>query len=496
MAGEWGEITLADSLEFVVDNRGKTVPPAETGIPLIATNCVSNENLYPEHINVRYVTQDTFDTWFRAHPAPGDILLTNKGSKNGAVCLCPDPVGFCIAQDMVALRAKREVIDPLYLFAALRSSVVQYQIKQLNVDSVIPHFKKTDFDKLHIPLPSKKEQERIGQIHFQLCNKIELNRRMNATLEGMAQALFKSWFVDFDPVLDNAILAGNPIPDEFAERAEVRRKILEQNQNDECSVMNDVPSQATRPDAERTGPLNKSSTQNSSFKTHHSPQAHFPAAFEFNDELGWIPEGWETSTIDDECEIVGGGTPSTKNPDFWDDGEFPWVTPKDFSALQDKVLLSSSRFLTQAGLNKVSSGLLPKETVLMSSRAPVGYLAITKIETAINQGFIGMICNKRLSPEFVLQWADSRMDDIKRAAGGSTFAEISKKAFRPFEIVVPNQAALGAYTETAGAIYKRIADGVLASNNLTKLRDTLLPKLISGELRLPEAEQLTEEALA
>ena len=88
------------------------------------------------------------------------------------------------------------------------------------------------------------------------------------------------------------------------------------------------------------------------------------------------------------------------------------------------------------------------------------------------------------------------MDDIKRAAGGSTFAEISKKAFRPFEIVVPSQAIVAAYTETAGAIYDKIADGVMASNTLTKLRDTLLPKLISGELRIPEAEQLTEEAVA
>ncbi|MDF1826449.1 MAG: restriction endonuclease subunit S [Verrucomicrobiales bacterium] len=160
------------------------------------------------------------------------------------------------------------------------------------------------------------------------------------------------------------------------------------------------------------------------------PQSLFPAAFEFTEELDWIPEVWEVSTIDDECEIVGGGTPSTNNPDFWDGGEFPWGSPKDFSALQDKLLLSSSKLLTQAGLDKASSGLLPKETVLMPSRAPVGNLVISKIETAINQGFIGMICNKRLSPEFILQWAYSRMDDIKRAADVSTFSEISKKAFR------------------------------------------------------------------
>ena len=129
MESNWSEITLADSLEFVVDNRGKTVPVGESGISLIATNCVSNDNLYPEYINVRYVSQDTYQNWFRSHPKPHDILLTNKGSKNGAICLVPNPVDFCIAQDMVALRANADLIDPLYLFAALRSNLVQNQIK-------------------------------------------------------------------------------------------------------------------------------------------------------------------------------------------------------------------------------------------------------------------------------------------------------------------------------------------------------------------------------
>src|SRR5690606_4412328 len=111
------------------------------------------------------------------------------------VCLVPDPVGFCIAQDMMALRADESVIDPLYLFAALRSKVVQRRIKSLNVDSVIPHFKKTDFDKLFLPLPGREAQKVIGQIYFDFCQKIEINRQINATLESMAQALFKSWFV-------------------------------------------------------------------------------------------------------------------------------------------------------------------------------------------------------------------------------------------------------------------------------------------------------------
>ena len=97
---------------------------------------------------------------------------------------------------MVALRANEEVIDPLFLFAALRSPDVQRQIKNLDVSGIIPHFKKTDFDKLHLPYPDRHAQEEIGKIYFALSAKIELNRRINETLEALAQSLFKSWFVD------------------------------------------------------------------------------------------------------------------------------------------------------------------------------------------------------------------------------------------------------------------------------------------------------------
>jgi len=200
ITSEMDEISLANAVSFIVDNRGKTVPTAEdeTGIELIATNCISNEHLYPLKLNVRYVSEEIFKNWFRTHPKPGDIIITNKGSNNGEVCLVPEPVDFCIAQDMVALRADSEKIYPYYLFASLRSSLVQRRIKYLNVDAVIPHFKKTDFDKLLIPLPSKEVQRFIGDFYMVFSRKIENLRRQNETLERIAQTLFKHWFVDFE----------------------------------------------------------------------------------------------------------------------------------------------------------------------------------------------------------------------------------------------------------------------------------------------------------
>lgn len=208
MAGEWHTktIPLSKTTKFIVDNRGRTAPTAEYGIPLIATNCISNDQLFPAYEKLRFASMETYANWFRSHPLPGDIILTNKGSQNGAICLVPDPVDFVIAQVMLALRADGEIIDPLFLFAALRSAEVQREIKNLDVSGVIPHFKKSDFDKLHLPYPKRDVQEAIGRIYYDFSAKIELNRRMNATLDAMARTLFQSWFADFDPVrakLDN-----------------------------------------------------------------------------------------------------------------------------------------------------------------------------------------------------------------------------------------------------------------------------------------------------
>ncbi len=191
-----GEIPLSKTTYFIVDNRGKTAPTVDQGISLIATNCINNKNLYPIYENLRYISDETYKNWFRAHPIPGDIILTLKGSQNGAVCLVPDPVDFAIAQDMVALRVDDNVIDAHYLFAALRSEDVQVQIKNLDVSGVIPHLKKSDFDKLMIPYPPRYMQKNIGEIYIRFSEKIDLLHRQNTTLERIAETLFRQWFVE------------------------------------------------------------------------------------------------------------------------------------------------------------------------------------------------------------------------------------------------------------------------------------------------------------
>ena len=298
----------------------------------------------------------------------------------------------------------------------------------------VARFQYTQFAERHpIFLPSLPEQRAIASTLGALDDKIELNRRMNETLEAMARAIFKDWFVDFGP---------------------------------------------TRAKMEGRAP-------------YLAPDiwSLFPDRL---DDKG-NPEGWIISTIGQEVEILGGSTPSTKELAFWG-GDIAWATPKDLSLLSTPVLLNTARQLTEAGLSEISSGLLPAGTVLLSSRAPIGYMAITQIPIAINQGFIAMICKKRLSNVFVWLWTQANMDTVHQNANGSTFQEISKANFRPIEVIIPGPEPLRAFDEIAKPLFDRIVANDKESRTLANTRDFLLPKLMSGEVRVKDAEKLVGEA--
>lgn len=182
------EVPFTDLLSAIVDNRGRTAPTADAGTPLIATNCIKENGLYPVFDNVRYIDEETYDSWFRGHPSPGDIIFVCKGAP-GRVSLAPDPVTFCIAQDMVAVRPDADRVYPRYLFAALRSKLVRNRVNDMHVGTMIPHFKKGDFHNLFIPLVDDGDQRKIGDLYFELSDKVESNRRTCQLLRELGQAL-------------------------------------------------------------------------------------------------------------------------------------------------------------------------------------------------------------------------------------------------------------------------------------------------------------------
>ncbi len=201
-------------------------------------------------------------------------------------------------------------------------------------------------------------------------------------------------------------------------------------------------------------------------------------------ELGPIPVGWRAAPIGSHVRCVGGSTPSTSEPTYWNGGSVAFLTPKDMSGLSSPVILGTERYVTGLGVKQISSGVLPEGIVVLSSRAPIGYLAITAIPVVINQGIIGMICDGDLPSSFVFDWVRLNLDRIKANAGGSTFAEINKSSFRAIKAVIPAREVLSDYSNvTSWLIQKVLANGQHCTT-LSQLRDLLLPKLMSGELRV------------
>jgi type I restriction enzyme S subunit len=367
----------------------------------------------------------------------GDLVFPHRGSI-GEVAIVPagSTARYFISSSLMKIQIDLLQAEPTFVYYYFRSLEGRNEILKFASQVGTPGIGQPLESLRHfrLPLPPLKQQRDIASILATLDEKIDLNRRMNRTLEKMARAIFKDWFVDFGP---------------------------------------------TRAKMQRSPP-------------YLSPAvwALFPNRL---DDEG-KPESWGRSSIGEEVTVVGGATPSTKEPTFWN-GDLHWATPKDFSALVTPVLLDTERRITTAGLSQIGSGLLPIGSVLLSSRAPIGYLAISQIPTAINQGFIGMVCDSRLSNLFVWLWTAANMATILQNANGSTFQEISKANFRPIPLVLPTPLLLASFDTTIRPLFDRICANERKTCNLIATRDLLLPKLMSGELHVRDAEKVAEAVL-
>ena len=384
-------VPLTELLSFIVDNRGKTVPTAPSGHKLIATNCVTNNTLFPVYEKIRYLSEETYQTWFRAHPIPGDILFVNKGTP-GRVCLVPDPVDFCIAQDMIALRADESKIYPKYLFAVLRSREIQQQIYNTNVGDVIPHFKKQFLNQLLIPIPEWSIQESIGDLYYVLSLKAERNKKINDNLEQQAQSYFQELFVD------------NADPE------------------------------------------------------------------------------WTTGTISDLGAVVGGSTPSKAKPEYYTESGIAWITPKDLSINKSKFVSHGENDITELGLKNSSAAIMPEGTVLFSSRAPIGYIAIAAGEVTTNQGFKSVVPKPEIGTPFVYFFLKNTLPVIEGMASGSTFKEVSGSTMKNVPAVIPDAETLAKFSDFCAPIFAQQRILEEQNQSLATLRDNLLPKLMSGEI--------------
>lgn len=375
-------VPLTELLSFIVDNRGKTVPTAPSGHKLIATNCVTNNTLFPVYDKIRYLSEETYQTWFRAHPIPGDILFVNKGTP-GRVCLVPDPVDFCIAQDMIALRADESKIYPKYLFAVLRSREIQQQIYNTNVGDVIPHFKKQFLDQLLIPIPERSIQESIGDLYYVLSLKAERNKKINDNLQQQAAALFSSLY-------------------------------------------------------DRT-----------------------------NTEVRFT----------DLIQILGGGTPKTGENTYWN-GNIAFFTPKDVGT---PYTLITEKTITEEGLSHCNSRLYPVNTVFVTARGTVGKVGMSGVPMAMNQSCYALV-GKETHQLLVYFYTLKAVDRLKHKASGAVFDAITTRDFESEQIMKLSDDDAKAFLCIAEPMFQKVLNNCIENLRLSTLRDSLLPKLMSGEV--------------
>lgn len=314
-----------------------------------------------------------------------------------------------------------------------------------------PTFNLSDVANLPIAWPSSKERDAIAHILGSLDDKIELNRRMNATLEAMAQALFKSWFVDFDPVIDNALAAGHPIPEALQERAEVRAALGDQRQ-----------------------PLPEAIRQ------------QFPNRFVCNEDMGWVPEGWEVVKLGKFVTVKRGGSPRPIH-DFLVDEGLPWVKISDATASDSRFLMGTKQFIKLEGLSKTI--MLNKGALILSNSATPGIPKFLELNACVHDGWLYFPQKKQFGDQYLFHLFLSIREELLSQGNGSIFTNLKTDILKDHILLKPNKILLDHAENRLGELHHRILLIQKQTETLTQLRDTLLPKLLSGQLRIPEAEQ-------
>ena len=364
---------------------------------------ISTENMLPEKGGITVAS--SFPSGKVTEFQENDILISNirpyfkkiwKADRRG-----------CCSNDVLCIRANNNV-DAEFLYYLLSQDLFFAYVMSGANGSKMPRGDKQQIMNWEIEIPSEKEDQRcIASILSSLDRKIELNNKINADLEEMAQAIFKNWFVDFEPFKDGKFV---------------------------------------------------------------------------DSELGMIPEGWKVGRLTDVIKLMPGGTPKTSEPLYWDNGTIPFFSPKDVNGVY---CFATEKHITEAGLNKCSSNLYPKDTIFITCRGTVGKVCLVACDMAMNQSNYAIKAIDGYSQYYVFFLVKSVVERLIKKSNGAVFSAITSKDFDE-EILIPSQKAVEDFTNVIDGFFRRIFTIGTESSRLSLLRDTLLPRLMSGELEVPE----------
>ena len=332
------------------------------------------------------------------------ILIPRKGTLNN-IMFVESP--FWTVDTMFWSIINTDKVDPKFLFY----SICKRDFASMNVGSAVPSMTVNILNDIQISYPKNiEDQRRIASILSSLDRKIELNSKINADLEEMAQAIFKNWFVDFEPFKDGKFV---------------------------------------------------------------------------DSELGMIPEGWKVGRLEEIADIVGGSTPSKAKPEYYTQKGIAWLTPKDLSNHPAVYTSRGEIDITEEGYNSTSTKLMPKGTILFTSRAPIGYISIAQNDICTNQGFKSLV-PKKAGTCFLYCFLKYVTPEIENKSTGSTFKEASGSLMKSLQVIMPEQKVFEDFEGIVCPLFARIESLEKENSRLSLLRDTLLPRLMSGELEVPE----------
>jgi type I restriction enzyme S subunit len=456
MAAEWSELSLREAGVQLLDCEHKTPPAAAEGHPYIAIPQIKNGRI--DLADVRYITAGHYAAWTRkTKPQAWDVIVSRRCNP-GETAFVPTGLDCALGQNLVLLRSIANRVYPQFLRWLLRSPAWWEQVRKfINVGAVFDSLKCADIPNFRLPFPPMAEQQAIACILGALDDKIELNRRTNRTLEGLARAIFQSWFVDFDPVRWN--MQGR--------HAKTRRRKADQ----------------PKP------PLASSCAGDSAF----SPRiaALFPNAFE-NSELGEIPKGWRGGTVDDVAKINARTLASRDSVDVIDYIEISEVMRGEVATI--------ARYTRGDEPSRARRRLQHGDTAMSTVRPDRGayFLCLNPPDSLIASTGFAVLSSRTAHWAFLhaLVTRQEIADELGRLADGGAYPAIRPDVIGNLPTVLPaDNEVIAAYEKVAQPLFQQAEVNRGESRTLAALRDALLPKLISGELRVRDVERIVRRCI-
>lgn len=399
MNNNWQKVKLSEIIQLIGGGTPKTTNNTywNGNIPWLSVVDFNDDNRYVTTTE-KTITELGLQNSTTHLLDKGDIIISARGTV-GALAQLATPMAF--NQSCYGIKATERSCND-FLYYLLKNSIGK--LKKNTHGSVFNTITRDTFSNIVVSIPPLDEQRKIAGILSALDDKIELNNKINRNLEAQAQAIFKSWFIDFEPFKNGKFI---------------------------------------------------------------------------DSELGKIPEGWKVGSFSEVSDLLGGGTPKTTNNKFWN-GTIPFFTPKDAI---DIFVIETDRLITKEGLENCNTKLYPKGTIFITARGTVGKISLSGIEMAMNQSCYAIMPKHNIPTLFLYYQTVLLVKKLKNKASGAVFDAITTRDFDE-AIIIPPLPIMNKFSETIERIFGAILNNIIQAKVLLKARDTLLPKLISGEIHV------------